>query len=182
MPRWVYPGISGCMKRLVDVLMTALSLVLVPAVLASTEGSFRGLIVEPPPNSSPDWVYVQGHNGLIRKVNVAAARLVYDDDVPFSERERGTHPTLAPGTEVRVTAEQDGSGEWRATMVEILRLPVRRTGGSKTLADTTPCGCDTSNDEKKLSGDLSLTAWQDCNCIDLCVEARGQRIERMDAL
>jgi hypothetical protein len=111
------------------VLLPFLLLIAVLSVFAGTSGSFAGTVIEGP-DASSGWVYVQGHNHSIRRVDVSRARIRYASDMPKSERKDPVPQTLPPGTHVRVTAEQDESGEWRAKDVEILN-----TGGE--------------NDEKK---------------------------------
>src|SRR5215469_15481443 len=103
---------------------------LVSAVSFGTEGVFQGVVVDPPSSQppSPGWIYVEGGNHLLRKVEVTHAEIVFGAQVPAREKRKCGPECLAAGQEVRVTAEQDESGEWRAKRVEILRLPERRSG------------------------------------------------------
>jgi hypothetical protein len=55
-------------------------------------------------------------------VDVRGAKIHYDSEVPQSERQKPLPKALEVGTQVRVTAEQDDAGEWRATEVEILKV------------------------------------------------------------
>jgi hypothetical protein len=104
----------------------ALCLLFAPAaVLAGTPGVFQGKVYQE--NGNPGWIYVQGRNGTLRRVEVSRARVVYADSVPAGERSKDPTLDLTQGAEVRVTAEQDGSGEWRATRIEILHI-FRRPG------------------------------------------------------
>jgi len=98
-----------------------LLLSLLPALLSATPGSFRGVIVRGQ-DDSPGWIWVKGANGLLRKVGVNGARVVYDDAVPRGERQRQPQMSMRLGAEIRVTADQDGDGEWRASKIEILKL------------------------------------------------------------
>jgi hypothetical protein len=102
-----------------------------------SEGIFQGTLVDPPSSqpASPGWVFIQGGNHLLRKVEVTHAEIVFGTQVPAREKRKCGPECLMPGQEVRVTAEQDESGEWRAKKVEILRLPERRSGlvASKTF-------------------------------------------------
>ena len=92
------------------------------AIHAGTPGSFRGTIVDNPQNGAgKNWIYVQGRNGMARRVDVSHARVMYDDEVPASARLPKPEDALTAGVEVRVTAEQDDNGEWRASRVEILK-------------------------------------------------------------
>lgn len=99
----------------------SLWLVVLPA-FAGSPGSFAGTVVRGP--ESPDvWLYIQGHNHSVRRVDVREARFEYDSDVPAGGRKKPVPTAVPPGTKVRVIAEQDEAGEWRATTVEILAAP-----------------------------------------------------------
>jgi len=94
---------------------------------AGTPGTFRGKIIEPPPGKEHQgWLYVQGRNKLLRRVAIENAAVVYADGVPSQQREKVPANALVEGAEVRVTAEQDESGEWRAQRIEILKAPTGR--------------------------------------------------------
>jgi hypothetical protein len=101
----------------------------------ATPGSFRGTIVDSP-NAARGWIYVQGHNGTARKVNVAHAMIVYDEDVPAAERSSKPQDALVPGSEVRVTAEQGSDGEWHASRIEIIKsaTPTKQSGNGRGAA------------------------------------------------
>ena len=92
---------------------------------AGTPGIFEGRVYQDA-GGSKDWIYVQGRNGRLRRVEISRARVIYADTVPLAERDADASADLSTGAEVRVTAEQDGAGEWRATRIEILRVPRRR--------------------------------------------------------
>jgi hypothetical protein len=94
---------------------------LFPLLLSATAGSFRGVIVHGPKNQ-PGWIWVKGAHSTLRKVEISGAQVVYDRAVPSSERQRPPQLSMKTGVEVRVTAEQDGHGEWRAIKVEILSV------------------------------------------------------------
>jgi hypothetical protein len=100
-----------------------LSLILGLALLASagTPGSFRGTIVNGPHDAGKNWIYVQGRNGMARRVDISHAQISYDDDVPAASRVPKPEEALITGAEVRVTAEQGSDGEWRASSVEVLK-------------------------------------------------------------
>ena len=89
------------------------------ALFAGASGSFAGTVVQGPDQTS-GWVYVEGHNHSVRRVNIGRAKIRYDSEVPKAERKDPVPKVLPPGTRVRVTAEQDEAGEWRANDVEIL--------------------------------------------------------------
>lgn len=94
---------------------------------AATSGSFRGTVVEGDKGApQAGWLYVRGRNGAIRRVDISQAAVSYDDAVPADERKTSAREQLAVGAEVRVTAEQNGDGEWRASRIEVIKpAPVR---------------------------------------------------------
>lgn len=97
--------------------------VLAAAAFAGMTGTFRGTIVDPANKSASDrgWIYVQGRNQMLRRVQIADAKVTYAPEIPAAMKTLNPATALIDGTEVRVTATQDGSGEWRATTVEILK-------------------------------------------------------------
>src|SRR5262252_2289292 len=100
-------------------------LTLAGTLYAGIAGSFRGTIVDPPnAPARKNWIYVQGRNGMARRVDISRASITYDEDVPAANRRSNPTEALAPGVEVRVTAEQDSDGEWKASRVEILKAAV----------------------------------------------------------
>lgn len=119
------------MKVLVSALLLFASLPL----SAGTPGSFAGTVVNGPERSDT-WVYVEGHHHSLRRVYVSGAKILYARDVPSSERQSPVPTKLTAGTEVRVTAEQDDAGEWRATQIEILK-PRAPSENKKVAAPTT---------------------------------------------
>ncbi len=99
------------------------------SLYAGTTGEFKGTVVDGPEHSGA-WIYVLGQNHSIRKVDVTGARVSYDPEAPQSVRKGSPPKSLPAGTLVRVTAEQDAAGEWRATEIEILGTePVREKKG-----------------------------------------------------
>lgn len=106
---------------------SAVSLLVLLALVVpvfGTEGTFQGQVVDPPANqpSAGGWVYVQGANHVVRRVEVSHAAIVFGKEVPASQRHKCGAECLTPGQEIRVTAELDSSGEWRAKRIEILKL------------------------------------------------------------
>ena len=113
--------------KIVTVISLVLWLTLSP-LSAGTPGTFRGKIIEAPPGKEHQgWLYIQGRNKLLRRVAVENAAVVYADGVPSPQREKVPADALVEGAEVRVTAEQDEAGEWRALRIEILKPPARRS-------------------------------------------------------
>jgi hypothetical protein len=103
-------------------------LAIVTACLAGTAGSFRGFLIEGA-DTKPGWMYVQSRNDMLRLVKLSGATVSYSEDVPASQRHNNPRESLRAGAEVRVVAEQDKHGDWRAQQIEILRLaPTRRAG------------------------------------------------------
>jgi hypothetical protein len=92
------------------------------------DGMFQGRVVDPPANQpvASGWIYVEGRNHLLRRVEVSHAAVVFSNDVPDSQRHKCGTECLIPGQEIRVTAEQDSSGEWRAKRIEILKLATHK--------------------------------------------------------
>lgn len=110
--------------KLCWVLSLALGLLACAASASAADGTFRGKITNPPANEPAvkGWIFVQGRNRMLRRVEVAHAEIVYGEEVPASERHTCNADCLKSGQEVRITAHQDSSGEWRAKRVEILAL------------------------------------------------------------
>lgn len=107
-----------------------LGLLVMSSFLSATEGTFQGRIVDPPAKepAAPGWIFVQGRRHLVRRVDVSKAVIVPIPGAPSSQGKKCGPECLAVGQEVRITAVQDASGEWRATRVEILwLLPAART-------------------------------------------------------
>lgn len=118
---WQTYASNGNMPRLAGSDRILLALLLFSAMVrAGTPGSFRGTIVDSP-GAGKDRIYVQGRNGMARRVDISRARVSYDEDVPAAIRLPRPDDALTAGTEVRVTAEQGDDGEWRASRVEILK-------------------------------------------------------------
>jgi len=94
-----------------------------------TEGMFQGRVVDPPADQPvrSGWVYIEGRNHMLRRVEVSHASIVFGKGVPDSQRHKCGIECLTPGQEIQVTAEQDSAGEWRAKRVEILSLTTDRT-------------------------------------------------------
>lgn len=110
-------------------LIAALCLLsLLSATLWAADGTFQGRIIDPPLNQPlvRGWIYVQGRNHMLRRVEVSHAQIVFGANVPLSQKRKCNADCLTAGQEIRVTAEQDGTGEWRAKRVEILRLTTNR--------------------------------------------------------
>jgi hypothetical protein len=100
-----------------------------PAAFA-VDGTFRGKIADPPANvpAVKGWIFVEGRNQMLRRVEVAHAEIVYGEEVPASsQRHNCNSDCLVKGQEVRITAYQDKSGKWRAKRVEILKETTQTT-------------------------------------------------------
>jgi hypothetical protein len=93
--------------------------------VSAVDGTFRGKVVDPPLNQpvTPGWIFVQGRNRMLRRVEVSHATIVFGEEVPVHQRRKCNAECLSPGQDVRITARQDSAGEWRAKRVEILHLP-----------------------------------------------------------
>ena len=89
-------------------------------LFAGPSGTFLGTLVSPSGNhSEARWIYVKGKNGVIRRVEISAAKVGYAENIPAEQQKQPAAAALQPGTEIRVTASQDANGEWRASRVEI---------------------------------------------------------------
>ncbi|MFB3917387.1 MAG: hypothetical protein ACE14M_11700 [Terriglobales bacterium] len=111
------------MKRII------LLLLLSGQLIAGTPGIFRGVLGEVA-DRGPEWVFVRSPNNKFRVVNIARATVSYADEIPVARRNKVAARSLLPGTEVRVTAEEDEhSGEWHASEVEILKLANQKRQG-----------------------------------------------------
>jgi hypothetical protein len=117
------------MKHGCRVMLLLSALLLAPVGGFAVDGMFQGKVVEPPVSVplKPGWIFVQGRNRMLRRVEVAHAVIVFGAGVPASQRHSCRMECLEVGQEVRVIAEQDSNGEWRAKRVEILRLITNRT-------------------------------------------------------
>jgi hypothetical protein len=105
--------------RLVTLL--AALLFVVPALSAKTSGVFRGILVENPHGQTPDgFVYLRARNGTMRKVETSKATVAYDESVPKEQQTGAAAEALKPGADVRITAEQEGDGEWHASRIDIM--------------------------------------------------------------
>ena len=107
-------------------LATAIVLTLALAALASA-GIFVGELIPPPSAAEGSRLYVKGRNSMVRRVDIAGARVFYGEGVVKRDRRRNASESLIPGAEVRVTADQDSGGEWHAQQVEITRTAVGAT-------------------------------------------------------
>jgi hypothetical protein len=102
----------------------------------AADGTFRGKVIDPPANEAavPGWIFVQGKNHMLRRVEVAHAAIVFGEDIPASQQRKCSSECLSPGLEVRVTAHQDTTGEWRAKQVEILKIATRMAEAPQKIA------------------------------------------------
>lgn len=118
------------MRLLLWVVSLAFGLLLLSSAVFAVEGTFRGKIADPPANEPAvkGWIFVEGRNQMLRRVEVAHAEIVYGEEVPASrQRHNCNSDCLIKGQEVRITAHQDESGEWRAKRVEILKITTQTT-------------------------------------------------------
>lgn len=106
-------------------LTLTLAVLLISSVMTwgDTPGTFRGVVVHGP-EIMPGWMFLKSANGQVRKVAISRAQVVYSESVPAKERQKTPALSIATGAEVRVTAQQEADGEWRAIRIEILNLHV----------------------------------------------------------
>jgi hypothetical protein len=126
------------MRRFALPTATAL-LVFAASLFAATPGTFRGIVITGP-DHEPGWIMVKGANGQMRRVKIASAEVVYAESVPSKERHKSPQESIIHGAEVRVTADQDEKGEWRAQRIEILKLkadpPIEPSERSENIHST----------------------------------------------
>lgn len=118
------------MRLLLWVVSFAFGMLLSSTAVFAVDGTFRGKIADPPANEPAvkGWIFIEGRNQMLRRVEVAHAEIVYGEEVPASsQRHNCNSDCLIKGQEVRITAHQDASGEWRAKQVEILKLTIQTT-------------------------------------------------------
>src|SRR6478672_3050597 len=118
------------MRLLCRVANLALVLLMGISSAFAVDGTFVGKIADPPASEPAvkGWIFVEGRNQMLRRVEVAHAEIVYGEEVPASsQRHHCNSDCLVKGQEVRITAHQDASGEWRAKRVEILKMTNQTT-------------------------------------------------------
>ena len=64
---------------------------------------------------------------MLRRVEVSHATVTFGNQVPASQKRHCRMDCIEPGQVVRILAEQDSQGEWRAKQVIILELVTNRT-------------------------------------------------------
>ncbi len=106
-------------QRCVRFAVLALTLGFAAAGFAGTPGMFRGIVGEVA-DRGPNWIYIEGRNGVIRVVEISSAKVVYDPTVPPNQRRKIAANSVARGADVRITGELEDGGEWRATEIEIV--------------------------------------------------------------
>ncbi|MGH9565484.1 MAG: hypothetical protein ACRD4I_05845, partial [Candidatus Angelobacter sp.] len=62
-------------------------LLLFPMGLWAAEGMFQGKVVDPPVSGPhrPGWIFVQGRNHMLRRVEVTHAKITFGEQVPVSQ-------------------------------------------------------------------------------------------------
>ncbi len=110
------------------------ALLLLPVAGWSTAGVFQGAVIDPPLSvpTTPGWIFVQGRNHMLRRVEVSHALIEFGSGVPVAQRHSCRMECLEVGQEIRVIANQDKAGEWRAERVEILHLTTSKPQSSST--------------------------------------------------
>jgi len=56
----------------------------------AADGTFRGKVIDPPANEAavPGWIFVQGKNHMLRRVEVAHAAIVFGEDIAASRQRK----------------------------------------------------------------------------------------------
>jgi hypothetical protein len=99
-------------------------LVLVGSLSAGPIGTFQGELMDGP---HAGWLFVKGRNGMLRRVSLGKAKVEYAPEIPANRRQIDAIRALQRGAVVRVTAEQDSEGEWRAQSIVLLKLSTQQT-------------------------------------------------------
>jgi hypothetical protein len=92
----------------------------------ATKGVFQGMVVEGTKHEAGKYIYIAAPNGSMRRVNIQNCRVRFAPGVQGAQRGRSATESLRDNTQVRVTAEQTEKGEWIATDILILKLPLTR--------------------------------------------------------
>jgi hypothetical protein len=88
----------------------------------AASGNFTGQVVNGPDlDANKKWVFIQGPRGPARRVDVSAAKVRFATAVGKKDRATNPEDAIREGAQVRVTASQDGDGEWKASAVEIVK-------------------------------------------------------------
>lgn len=110
----------------------------------AADGTFQGKVIDTPAReqSIPGWIFIQGRNHTLRRVEVAHATIFLGRHGDRRQR-RCNLDCLSIGQEILITAEQDPSGEWHAKRVEILwplvnRSAIRRGAPEATVRPVDP--------------------------------------------
>ena len=122
--------------------------VLASLSFAGSPGTFLGTILKP---SDGHWLYVRSKNGMVRHVEISRAKVSYSDAVPGDRRTGTPGNALQPGTEIRVTAEQDSNGEWKASTIEITGSTESSPAGGTTPDDRRDDSPDDDDEQPGLS-------------------------------
>jgi hypothetical protein len=109
------------MRRMLVLLVSIAATLPALAARSGIEGMFRGILLDS--DAKPGWAYVQGRNNSLRLVRIDGAQVYYAESVPPAKRDPKPVHSLRPGADIRVTAEEDGHGNWRAKEIEIIHLP-----------------------------------------------------------
>ena len=101
-------------------------MLLLAASAFAANGSFTGQVVNGPNvDSNKKWVFIQGPRGPVRRVDIHDAKVSFGSEVKKQDRAAKPEDAVREGAEVRVTASQDGDGEWKASSVEIVKAAPR---------------------------------------------------------
>jgi len=101
------------------------------------------------------WIYVQSKNGVLRHVDISSAQVTYEAGVPRERRQNPAVRALRPGVKIRVTAQQDANGEWRASQVEITGVSADAPTGNSAPGSPP----DGQHDNKDAPMTLSAGSW-----------------------
>ncbi|GAC1655927.1 MAG: hypothetical protein NVS9B15_16910 [Acidobacteriaceae bacterium] len=115
-----------------------LELLICSVLWAGPIGVFQGELLDGPQSG---WLYVKGQNGMLRRVQLGKAHVVYGTDVPASRRGGDAAGELLRGAVVKVTAEQGSDGEWMAQKVVLVHLAAERRQSATAWGGVAACEC-----------------------------------------
>lgn len=101
-------------------------LLFISLAVFAANGSFTGQVVNGPNlDSNRKWVFIQGPRGPVRRVDVSLAKITFSESVSKNDKNGKPENAIREGAQVRVTASQDGDGEWKASEIEIVKVAPR---------------------------------------------------------
>jgi hypothetical protein len=114
------PSLVRILIPAILLLATVLTVGVLPS--GATPGVFQGRVVDGSAKEAGTYIYVEGRNRQMRRVNIRKAKVFFAAEITPIPRDVSAADCLRGGAEVRVMAEQGSNGEWLAREITILRL------------------------------------------------------------